>query len=89
MTSPNRRTTVLGFRKIPNRYAGIVLAFLLSLLMTCIVSFVSTARGVGLIPGFAKIWLQAWGLSWTVAFPVLLGVLPIVRRATAKIVEDP
>ena len=88
MSSDTRPRAARSFRKLPRRYAGLVLAFLLSLLMTCIVSFVSTARGVGLGAGFVRIWLEAWGLSWATAFPVLLGVLPIVRRATAALVED-
>jgi hypothetical protein len=29
---------------------------------------------------------RAWGLSWLVAFPTLLLVLPLVRRAVARIV---
>ncbi len=61
--------------------------FLLSVLMTFIVSFISTLRGVGLAPDFISIWLGAWGMSWVVAFPTLLGVLPFVRRATAAIVD--
>ena len=44
---------------------------------------------VGLAPDFIRIWLGAWGLSWLVAFPTLLAVLPIVRRATAAIVDQP
>ncbi|BCL77251.1 hypothetical protein JHS3_29870 [Jeongeupia sp. HS-3] len=70
-----------SFRKLPARYAAIVMPLLLSLLMTCIVSVISTLRGIG-PDGFPQIWLSAWGLSWLVAFPVLLLVLPVVRRLT-------
>jgi hypothetical protein len=78
----------LGLPKLPARYGGIVLAILLSLLMTFIVSFISTLRGVGLAPGFVRIWLGAWGISWAVAFPTLLAVLPLARRATSALVSD-
>lgn len=83
----NRTKTFLGVRKLPSRYSGVVMPLLLSFLMTFIVSFISTWRGVGLSPDFARIWFGAWALSWVVAFPVLLAVLPLVRRATAAIVE--
>ena len=62
---------------------------LLSILMTFIVSLVSTLRSLGPVPGFVSIWLGAWGLSWLVAFPTLLVVLPLVRKATAALVEPP
>jgi hypothetical protein len=32
--------------------------------------------------------MGAWGLSWIVAFPTLLLVLPLVRRATRALVES-
>jgi len=31
--------------------------------------------------------MSAWGLSWLVAFPVLLAVMPVVRRIVGLIVE--
>lgn len=74
-------------RKLPARYAGIVMPFLLSLLMTCVVSLISTLRNVGWVDHFASRWLSAWGISWLIAFPVLLLVLPVVRKLTAMLVE--
>lgn len=81
--------TVFGFRKLPPRAAAVVLPLILSILMTCIVSLISTLNGVGPAPGFLGLWLRSWGLSWIVAFPVLLFVLPVVRRATASIIHLP
>ena len=37
--------------------------------------------------GFVATWMSAWGLSWLVAFPVLLAVMPVVRRIVGLIVE--
>jgi len=79
----------LGLRKLPARYGGLVMPLLLSVLMTCVVSFVSIVRSVGLVPGLVQVWLGAWGWSWLVAFPTLLMVLPVVRRATDAFVERP
>lgn len=85
--SPSSARGPFGLRKLPARYAGIVMPLLLSVLMTCIVSLISTWRGIGFVPHFLRLWLGAWGLSWLVAFPTLLLVLPLVRRATAALVE--
>jgi hypothetical protein len=76
-------------RKLPPRFAPIVMPFLLSLLMTCLVSLISTARSVGVTPDLLRLWPGSWALSWLVAFPVTLVVLPIVRRLTAAVVDIP
>jgi hypothetical protein len=54
-----------------------------------VVSLISTLSSVGLIEGFLPLWLGAWGLSWVVAFPLLLVVLPLARAATSWWVGDP
>ncbi len=77
----------IGFHKLPARAENIVLPFILSILMTLIISGVSTLRSVGLVPEFYSLWLGAWGLSWLVAFPTLLLVLPLVRKLTGLVVE--
>lgn len=60
---------------------------LLSLLMTFIVSLISTLRVAGFSLDALRLWMSSWALSWLVAFPTLLLVLPLVRRATAAIVD--
>ena len=73
-------------RRLPARYAPIVMPFL-SLLMTALVSLISTARSVGIAPELLRLWPGNRALSWPVAFPVTLVVLPIVRRLTAALIE--
>ena len=79
--------TIFGLPKLPARYAGFVMPLLLSILMTCIVSLISTFKGVGWVAGFWQLWLGAWAVSWLVAFPTLLVALPLVRRLTAAVVD--
>jgi Protein of unknown function (DUF2798) len=76
-------------KKLPAKYAMVVLPLILSVIMTFIISGVSTLRGVGLSPLFAATWMSAWGLSWLVAFPTLLVVLPFVRRVVGMVVAAP
>jgi Protein of unknown function (DUF2798) len=76
-------------RKLPARYAGLVLPLFLSLIMTCVVSLISTLRSVGVVEHFARLWLGSWGLSWAVAFPLLLVVMPLARVVTGWLVERP
>jgi hypothetical protein len=88
-TIENASRNLLGLRKLPARYGGLVMPLLLSTLMTSVVSFVSVVRSVGLAPSLVQVWLGAWAWSWLVAFPTLLAVLPAVRRATDAFVERP
>ncbi len=74
--------------KVPAKYAHLVLPFLLSIFMTCVVSLISTLRGVGFSYRLLELWPSAWGLSWLVAFPTLLLVLPLVKKLTALLVKS-
>ncbi|MET3577088.1 hypothetical protein ABID19_000103 [Mesorhizobium robiniae] len=80
-------TLKTGRRKLPARYAAIVSPLVLSLLMTFIVSFISTLKSLGPQPDLPATWLTAWALSWLVAFPTLLLVLPAVRRIVGWLCE--
>lgn len=79
----------LRWKRLPARYAGIVMPFVLSIMMSGIVSFVATVKNIGLPSDIVMIWLGAWRLSWVISFPVLLIVLPIVRKIVGLLVEPP
>lgn len=83
MSAPSRR------RKLPARYANIVMPLALSIIMTFVVSAISTLKSLGPTPAFLATWPSAWALSWLVAFPTLLAVLPLVRRIVNLLVEPP
>ena len=85
--SNRHKTSFLGFKKLPARCAVWVMPLLLSILMTFIVSMISTLRGVGLSPDMPRIWMSSWALLWVFAFPTLLLALPLVRKATAALVD--
>lgn len=74
-------------RRLPARFAGVVMPFVLAILMTFIVSGISTLKSVGATPAMPAAWMGAWAVSWLVAFPALLVLLPVVRRIVALIVE--
>mgnify|MGYP001038420750 CR=1 FL=1 len=73
---------------IPAKFAPIVFGFILSGLMSCMVSGIATARALGLGAGFFLEWMGAWGNSWLVAFPAVLVVAPITRKLVAKMVRN-
>ncbi|WOH64946.1 DUF2798 domain-containing protein [Bradyrhizobium sp. BWA-3-5] len=75
--------------KLPARDAAIVMPLVLSVLMTFVVSAISTLRSLGPTPAFVATWPAAWAISWLVAFPTRLALLPLVRRIVAFAVETP
>jgi hypothetical protein len=78
-----------SMRKLPARFNVVAMPFVLSILMSCLVSLIATLRATG-FDGFALIsWMQAWGLSWMVAFPALFIMLPLARKVVATVVEKP
>lgn len=86
MTKP--RAMIFGhIPKLPPRAALWVMPLFLSCLMSGIVSLVNMFKNIGWVENFIHMWVSAWMLSWAVAFPVVLLVLPVVRRLTALLVD--
>ena len=70
---------------IPARFAPVLFGLILSGLMSLIVSGLSTFRALGLVEGFAGLWLGNWAISWAIAFPTVLVVAPLTRRIVATL----
>lgn len=77
----------MTMKRLPARAAGLLLPFILSILMTFVVSAVATLTNTGPGADFLGKWMHAWGLSWIIAFPTLLCALPVTRRAVKALVE--
>lgn len=72
---------------MPARFAPVLFGFVLSALMSFVVSGIATFRNAGLVDGFFNLWVGAWLPSWLVAFPVVLVVAPIARRLVGSLVK--
>ena len=72
---------------MPARLALIVFGFILSCLMSFIVSGIATVRNTGLIDGFLTLWIAAWFPSWLIALPVVLVVAPSARRMVDGLIK--
>ena len=88
LTMNTSDTIILGIPKIPGRYKKLVPPFFISLFMTCVVSLISTIKSIGFSSEIVQHWPLAWLYSWLVAFPVLLIVLPLVHKLTARVVAE-
>ena len=74
---------------IPRKYSQALFALILSGLMSLMVSGISTLRAVGSVPDVVGLWIDAWLTAWLFAFPAVLVVAPLARRAVELLVAKP
>jgi hypothetical protein len=70
---------------IPKKFAPMLFGFILSGLMSLLVSGIATFRAVGPAPHFASLWASAWLTAWLFAFPIVLLVAPMARKAVERL----
>jgi Protein of unknown function (DUF2798) len=70
----------------PNKYAPILFGFILSGLMSLLVSGIATLRAVGVVPDFVSTWIAGWSTAWAIAFPIVLIVAPLTRKLVQRLV---
>lgn len=66
---------------IPKKYEPQLFSLILSGLMSLLVSGISTFRVTGLVSNFVILWSSAWLTAWFFAFPAVLLVIPLARKA--------
>ncbi|KNZ84905.1 DUF2798 domain-containing protein [Morganella morganii] len=79
---------ILGFPKLPQRALIFLVPFFLSLVMSGIVSFISMVKALGFSWQLVSPWLTSWGISWAIAFPTVLFVLPFARKLSLLLVRS-
>lgn len=83
-----KKATIIGnIPKLPAKYAAWILPLLLSGLMSGIISFINTVKNLGWIENLGSIFFSAWMMSWMFAYPIVLIILPIVRKLTGLFVD--
>lgn len=70
----------VSYTLIPKKYTHYVFSFFMALLMSCIMSFVITVFNVGMVEDIIILWLKAWLFAFSVAFPTVVLVSPIVKK---------
>lgn len=76
-------------KKLPAKAAAWLMPLLLSLFMSGLVSLIATLHANGISMASVERWPSAWLFSWLVAFPVLLLVMPMVKKLVGWLTEAP
>ncbi|MBP2604756.1 DUF2798 domain-containing protein [Acinetobacter calcoaceticus] len=58
----------------------ILFPFILSAMMSLIISGITTFKAVGPVQNFFSLWLSAWGIGWIFAFPSVLICTPVAQK---------
>lgn len=66
-----------------------LMPLLLSGIMSGAISMFNMFLNTGWVDGFMLLWLHAWSLSWLMAFPLIMIMLPLVRKLLLKFVIKP
>lgn len=74
---------------IPKRLSPIVFGFIVSGIMSFLVSLVATVKAVGFVPGLLQLWMTSWVFAWAVACPTIILVGPAVRRFVERNTKKP
>jgi len=89
MNSPKDHAIVAAIPKLPARCGVVVTPLLLSIITSCVVSFVGALKGFELTSKFASTWLATWGVSLAVALPARYLMTPVARWLTRILVRNP
>lgn len=73
---------------IPKKYGPILFSFLLSGLMSLLVSGITTFRAVGVPDDMMVLWTSAWLTAWPAAFPAVMLAAPLTRRIVRSLVAE-
>jgi hypothetical protein len=68
------------------KYAPVLFGFILSGLMSLLVSGIATVRAIGMAPDIVGTWMGGWLTAWAVAFPIVLIVAPLAQRLVRRLV---
>lgn len=74
-------------RRLGKRGEGLLLAFILTGLMSGLISAVVVLNAARSLTLFAGRWPGAWAIAWIAAFPALLILRPVAAWMTARIVR--
>ncbi len=69
------------------KYQPILMAFFMALFMSFLMSGVISAINIGIPKDFLIIWFHAWWSAFVVAFPAVMIVSPLVKRATGHLIR--
>lgn len=73
--------------KIPKKHEMKLTMVIMVFVMTLIITFASVSINYGWVEGFGARWMKAWALSFVLAVPIVLAIVPLIKKQIARFVE--
>lgn len=73
---------------ISKRYESLLFAFFMSTVMSLLMSAVITLINIGFVSGFIFIWLEAFAKALIIAFPLVLLLVPQIKKLVHIFIKD-
>jgi len=73
---------------IHRKHQKLVFSFFIALLMSGIMSFVITLFNLGFVSDIIQRWLQAWGFAFSIAFPTVIVISPLVHKLVELVLHE-
>jgi hypothetical protein len=73
--------------KFHPKHINWLMPLMLSGIMSGSISCFNMLMNKGLSAEFLNMWLRAWSMSWLIAFPLIMVVLPLVRKFLFQFVD--
>ncbi|WP_170019679.1 DUF2798 domain-containing protein [Campylobacter sp. RM16190] len=73
---------------IPIKFYKFVLAFIMSLFMSFLMSGVLLYINLGIIDRFLILWAEGWFKAFVVAYPSVIFIMPFATKLTKKICKN-
>lgn len=70
--------------KIDKKFAGILNAILMAVILPFFMTFVVVLVNTGLSGHFFAAWMRTWAIAAIAAFPLILLLSPLIRKIVAK-----
>jgi hypothetical protein len=75
-------------KKLPASSLRFALPLGTTFFMTFLVTGVATYRALGWDKAMLEMWFTSWMIAWVIAAPTMFFVMPLVRRALGRIIEE-
>lgn len=70
--------------KLDKRYAPLLNALLMAIILPCFMTLIVSLVNLGFSDRLLMSWLRTWAIASIAAFPLILIIAPLIRKAVAK-----
>lgn len=71
--------------KFDKRLAGLIQAFLMAVILPFFMTLVVSLVNLGLSERLFGAWMRTWGIAAAAAFPLILILSPLIKKAVDKL----